>query len=482
MIQLGDVCFQPEQLLISKDGKTVSLDKQSRDILLLLSAQTEPLSKTQLITAIWQNRVVTDAAITSAIRRIRKALNEIDSSTEYIKTLPKVGYQLSVPVDSAAHIIETHTSAHMSSAALPSQHSVKPELTSLAFSPSYLIFFIPVVLLLTYIAYLWRTAPAPKLPPLYIQAQHIWSQKQTDQITQAVTLLEKTLDTLPTFAPAHSMLAQIYTYKMSRYLGLSDEELIARGDYHLARAEKLGAPKVDVALARATQAFFFKRNLAVVEAFVQTYQAHDDCHADCHFFIAYASPVINRSDLAVLHAELAFEMMPDSPLFVWERAWAQFMSGNFDIAHERRREAEAFTGENNTIMQAMIAQANNDQPTAIRYWLMHLVSAGYLTKAQQADLLSQAQNANLNMPLQQAIADFAVEHPSLPIDQRAMLLLLAKQTEAAFTLIIKETSLQNQTHLLWAADNPVFKSSMPSKHIHAIKQHFWQLSDTTTSK
>jgi len=67
------------------------------------------ITKDQLAAAIWTDTSVTDNALVQCITEIRRGLNDDPRNPRFIKTVPKIGYRLIVPVEVtyAAPVIET---------------------------------------------------------------------------------------------------------------------------------------------------------------------------------------------------------------------------------------------------------------------------------------------------------------------------------------------------------------------------------------
>lgn len=63
-------------------------------LLLLLESPHAQVSRDQLIAEVWSSRVVSESAINRVISLLRKAFSTLDPYTNYIETLPKVGYRL----------------------------------------------------------------------------------------------------------------------------------------------------------------------------------------------------------------------------------------------------------------------------------------------------------------------------------------------------------------------------------------------------
>lgn len=67
-------------------------------LLKLVKSHGEILSKDELIEAVWPNQIVTDAALSKQILRLRKLINDEDTQNPIIETHRGTGYRFSVPV------------------------------------------------------------------------------------------------------------------------------------------------------------------------------------------------------------------------------------------------------------------------------------------------------------------------------------------------------------------------------------------------
>ncbi|MBH5369484.1 winged helix-turn-helix domain-containing tetratricopeptide repeat protein [Bradyrhizobium glycinis] len=76
------------------DGKTVPLQPQVFDLLLYLVTQrARVVSKADLISQVWNDRIVSDSALNSRINAARKALGDDGATQRLIKTIPRKGFR-----------------------------------------------------------------------------------------------------------------------------------------------------------------------------------------------------------------------------------------------------------------------------------------------------------------------------------------------------------------------------------------------------
>ncbi|MHC2804243.1 DNA-binding winged helix-turn-helix (wHTH) protein [Bradyrhizobium diazoefficiens] len=75
-------------------GVAVPLQPQVFDLLLYLVAQrARVVSKDDLISQIWSDRIVSDSALNSRINAARKALGDDGATQRLIKTIPRKGFR-----------------------------------------------------------------------------------------------------------------------------------------------------------------------------------------------------------------------------------------------------------------------------------------------------------------------------------------------------------------------------------------------------
>lgn len=93
MYKFADFELDPVQGL-SRDGASVELEPQALQLLeFLVERRTGIVSKQDLIDEIWSGKAITDAALNTRIHSVRKALGDTASTSQFIKTYPKRGFQ-----------------------------------------------------------------------------------------------------------------------------------------------------------------------------------------------------------------------------------------------------------------------------------------------------------------------------------------------------------------------------------------------------
>lgn len=100
VVRVGEWLVTPSDNQISRKGRQLTLEPRLIDLLVFFARHPdEVLSRDELIDNVWTRNVVTSHVVTQSISELRKSLKDgDDSSPEYIATVPKRGYKLTVPV------------------------------------------------------------------------------------------------------------------------------------------------------------------------------------------------------------------------------------------------------------------------------------------------------------------------------------------------------------------------------------------------
>ena len=84
------------------DQKTIKLDHKVMQLLCFLAENCQsPVSREQILDEVWANQVVADDVLNVAISSLRKSLGDDSKDPQFIKTLPRKGYQIIAEVKPA---------------------------------------------------------------------------------------------------------------------------------------------------------------------------------------------------------------------------------------------------------------------------------------------------------------------------------------------------------------------------------------------
>ncbi|GGB72840.1 winged helix-turn-helix domain-containing protein [Shewanella inventionis] len=126
------------QTLALKTEQVVQLKPQSFQLLYYFCTnQHRIVNREELITHVWQNRIVSDNAINRAVSQLRAVIAQLDPEKEYIQTLPRAGYRLAVSVmaqDTLNAVPATHLldATSLEQTLIPPTTSLNPEVNQAA--------------------------------------------------------------------------------------------------------------------------------------------------------------------------------------------------------------------------------------------------------------------------------------------------------------------------------------------------------------
>jgi TolB-like protein/DNA-binding winged helix-turn-helix (wHTH) protein/Tfp pilus assembly protein PilF len=89
--------IDPPGLTIERSGATQRIEAKVMEVLLALARQPgQVVSRQELVQEVWPGRIVTDDAVTNAIGKLRRALDDNPRQPRLIETVAKRGYRLKV--------------------------------------------------------------------------------------------------------------------------------------------------------------------------------------------------------------------------------------------------------------------------------------------------------------------------------------------------------------------------------------------------
>lgn len=99
-LKIGRWLVSPSESILILEDNTKTIEPKAMDLLLILAeAKGELVPRSELMEKLWDGRYVTDYALNNLVASLRKHLAADTHTAEYIKTRPKKGYQLSVPIE-----------------------------------------------------------------------------------------------------------------------------------------------------------------------------------------------------------------------------------------------------------------------------------------------------------------------------------------------------------------------------------------------
>lgn len=126
VIRFGSFELDTTLFELREAGQRVSVEPQAFDLLLLLVKNRErTVTKDEIFAAIWADRIVSDAALSSQIKAARRAIGDDGSSQKMISTVHGRGFRFIAPVETAGPVdVVELVSENKALAAMASRPSV----------------------------------------------------------------------------------------------------------------------------------------------------------------------------------------------------------------------------------------------------------------------------------------------------------------------------------------------------------------------
>ncbi len=88
-IKIGDWTVTPTLNLLETNGHSIRIEPRAVEVLAYLASHAgEAVSAEQLITAVWQGRVVGEDSVYRIIKQLRRALDDDSQNPRYIRRSP----------------------------------------------------------------------------------------------------------------------------------------------------------------------------------------------------------------------------------------------------------------------------------------------------------------------------------------------------------------------------------------------------------
>ncbi len=102
--RFGEFELEPAACELRRNGRPVALTSRSLDVLVyLIRNRPRPVSRAELLRALWPNVRVASGSLSQAVWEIRKALGNSSTSPGFIKTLRGYGYRFAGPLPEQPH-------------------------------------------------------------------------------------------------------------------------------------------------------------------------------------------------------------------------------------------------------------------------------------------------------------------------------------------------------------------------------------------
>jgi DNA-binding winged helix-turn-helix (wHTH) protein/tetratricopeptide (TPR) repeat protein len=169
--RFGPFLLDPAERQVSRDGAPVALTTRLFELLLaFVRSPGVLLTKSDLMDAVWPDRVVDEGSLTQAIFSLRKALEDNSEDGRYITTVTGRGYSFSAPVENIGAAPRTDASREaLSPGPVLVQDAATTVAPSGARNPAYLYLAGALAIILAVAAFtFWPRAAPPAGKPLVV--------------------------------------------------------------------------------------------------------------------------------------------------------------------------------------------------------------------------------------------------------------------------------------------------------------------------
>lgn len=115
IIKFGPFRFDTVQILLWRDDELLSVSPKALAVLAeLIKHAGQPVSKDDLLSAVWPDMVVSESVLTVRIRALRKVLGDSSQTSTLIETLHRYGYRFIGDIETLPTAPESQEALHSS--------------------------------------------------------------------------------------------------------------------------------------------------------------------------------------------------------------------------------------------------------------------------------------------------------------------------------------------------------------------------------
>ena len=320
-----------EERRLWHDGQLVTLTPRAFDILAALvqnSGQT--VDKNDLMETVWENTFVEEGNLNRHISTLRKILGDDPKEQRFIKTIPKRGYRFTADV---REIVEQAEIVSLESASR-SKILIHEE-TSEGFWTTPRLAIGAVCVVAVVLLGVWAITSAAgenrafdpgsnsSSGTAYTKGRALWQTRRAGDLHEATLLLERAVDEDPTFAKAHSALADAYAFDYLNWKRAEDQALKA-----IEIDPSLGEPHATIGFIR----MFWQWRMLDAEGSFKRAIALSPEYATGHQWYAANLAARGRTDAALVEIQKAADLDPLSPAVSADHCRILYFARRYDEA------------------------------------------------------------------------------------------------------------------------------------------------------
>ncbi|WP_262693654.1 winged helix-turn-helix domain-containing protein [Kordiimonas aquimaris] len=290
---------------------------------------------------------------------------------------------------------------------------------------------------------------------MYWRARYLWSLRQRDPAIRAQQLLLEVLEIEPSFARAHTALADLYIYKTGGFFYDAEVDPLAKAKWHIEQAELLSPASIDLFLAKAHYALFV--NGEAQEALASLIRVVELAPNNVIAWVSYANALasVGKMEDAVEAITIAQSVDPMDPALRLDKVWILFLAERYDEAIVAADDATDL-GMSGDLYRGLVWGASGQYQKSVEAWVKHFKSttpASVQLAARYKSALEAVNNGGHAAAY--SILGELVSPSSAII--KAMLYSLAADYEQAHAVLEQTKTAEKNWVKLWAHRVPVLR-------------------------
>ncbi|HEX4950439.1 MAG TPA: winged helix-turn-helix domain-containing protein, partial [Blastocatellia bacterium] len=336
--EFGEFQLNAHQKILLRAGERLPLHpKTFATLLALVESGGAVITKDELLAKVWPDTFVEESSLTKNIALLRKALRNGHDHSDYIETIPTIGYRFVAVVRQPVNDNAVSLAAPVLEADMVREESAHDEPLPASPVRSRRYWFVAAsivglsIVLLLFWGFNRQRQPndAEAVRKLYASGRAFWNKRTIEGFRQGLTCFEQALALDPKYAPAWAGVADSWSLLTEYDFASADE------GYPKAKAAALRALELDANLAEAhatlaTIKTYYEWDWSGAErSFRQALELQPN-YATAHQWYAEFLGGQGRSQEALAEIARARELAPDSLIIHATEARIRSMARDYD--------------------------------------------------------------------------------------------------------------------------------------------------------
>ncbi len=347
---------------LRRNGVKVRLqDLPFRALTLLLTRPGEVITREEFRQALWPANIFVDfeQGISSAVMRLRDALNDSADNPIFIETIERRGYRWIGPIHPPEPVFEESQEKESL------QKQAAPVAAPLSLGPSpwwKMVFVLALPVLATIFAVLifrpgYRDAKANakssatrvgnrhqpanrEAEDFYLKGRFYWNKRTPESLNQAVEAFNQAITHDPNYSDAYVGLADCYNL-LREFSAMPGNEAYFKAFAAAKKAVELDPQSSEAHASLAFVTFFGMWDAADAEKEFRRAVQLDPNNAKAHHWYATFLHALNRHEEALAEIELARKLAPDAPSILADKGDLLWSGGHHEEALQLLKQLEA---------------------------------------------------------------------------------------------------------------------------------------------